>query len=64
MPLLLSNNCPKLFCSVLFLSVLIELIQLELINSDRDSIRKARKGFLISKGKTLDLYGINNRNKI
>ena len=59
MPLLLSNNCSKLFCSVI-----IWLIQLELINSDRDSIRKARKGFLISNGKTLDPYGINKRNKI
>ena len=30
----------------------IGLIPLELINSDRESIRKAREGFLISKGKT------------
>ena len=37
----------------------IELIPLDLINSDRDGNRKARDGFLISKGKTLEPYGMN-----
>ena len=42
----------------------IKLILLELINSDRDDIRKAREGFLISKGKTLEPYGMRRRDKI
>ena len=37
----------------------IDLIPLELIHSNRDSIRKAREAFLISKGKTLEPHGIN-----
>ena len=41
----------------------IELIPLELIHSNRGSIRKAREGFLISKGKTLDPHGINRRDE-
>ena len=40
----------------------VELTPLELINSD--SIRKAREGFLISKGKTLEPYGMNRRDEI
>ena len=40
----------------------IEIIPLELITSHRNSIRKARKGFLISKGKTLD-PGMKRRDK-
>ena len=39
----------------------IELIPLELIHSNRDSIRKAREAFLISKGKALEPHGINRR---
>ena len=39
----------------------IELIPLELINANRDGIRKAREAFLISKGKTLEPYGMNRR---
>ena len=42
----------------------IELIPLELINSNRDGIRKAHEGFLISKCKTLEPYGINRRDEI
>ena len=42
----------------------IELIPLELINSDRDGILKAREGFLISKVKTLEPYGMNRRDEI
>ena len=42
----------------------IEFNPLELINSDRDSIRKAREGFSISKGKTLEPYGMNRRDEI
>ena len=42
----------------------IEFIPLELINSDRDGIRKAREGFLISKGKTLEPYGMNRQDEI
>ena len=41
-----------------------ELIPLELINSDRDSICKAREGFLISEGKTLVPCGMNRRCEI
>ena len=41
----------------------IELIPLELIHSNRDSIRKAREAFLISKGKTLEPHGINRRDE-
>ena len=42
----------------------IELIPLEVVNSDRDGIRKIREGFLISKGKTLEPYGMNRRDEI
>ena len=42
----------------------IEFIPLQLIISDRDSIRKAREGFLISKGITLEPYGMNRRDEI
>ena len=41
----------------------IEIIPLELINSNRDGIRKAREAFLISKGKTLEPYGMNRRDE-
>ena len=41
----------------------IELIPLELIHSNRESIRKAREAFLISKGKTLEPHGINRRDE-
>ena len=41
----------------------IQLIPLELIHSNRDSIRKARETFLISKGKTLEPHGINRRDE-
>jgi len=41
----------------------IELIPLEIIHSNRDSIRKAREAFLISKGKTLEPHGINRRDE-
>ena len=42
----------------------IERIPLEPINSDRDGIRKAREGFLISEGKTLEPYGMDRRDEI
>ena len=42
----------------------IEHIPLELINSDSDGMRKAREGFLISKGKTLEPNGMNRRCEI
>ena len=42
----------------------IEHIPLELINSDRDGMRKAREGFLISKGKTLEPNEMNRRDEI
>ena len=42
----------------------IELIPFELINSDRGGIRKAREGFLIFKGKTLEPYGMYRRDEI
>ena len=42
----------------------IELVLLELITSNRDAIRKAREAFLISKGKSLEPFGLNRRNEI
>ena len=42
----------------------VERIPLEPINSDRDGIRKAREGFLISEGKTLEPYGMDRRDEI
>ena len=42
----------------------IELVPLELITSNRDAIRKAREAFLISKGKTLEPFGLNRRDEI
>ena len=39
------------------------VIPLELINSNRDGIRKASEAFLISKGKTLEPYGMNRRDE-
>ena len=42
----------------------IELVPLELITSNRDAIRKAREAFLISKGKSLEPFGLNRRNEI
>ena len=38
-----------------------QLIPIEKILSNRDSIRKARKAFLIQKGRTLDPDGLNIR---
>ena len=37
----------------------IELIPLELINSKRESIRRARESFYIDKAKTMQLHGVN-----
>ena len=43
----------------------IELVPLELITSNGGAIRKAREAwFLISKGKTLELSGLNRRDEI
>ena len=42
----------------------IELVPLELITSNRDAIRKTREAFLISKGKTLEPFGLNRRDEI
>ena len=42
----------------------VELVPLELITSNRDAIRKAREAFLISKGKTLEPFGLNRRDEI
>ena len=42
----------------------IELVPLELITSNRDDIRKAREAFLISKGKTLEPFGLNRSDEI
>ena len=42
----------------------IELIPLELITSNRDAISKAREAFLIYKGKTIEPFGLNRRDKI
>ena len=41
-----------------------ELVPLELITSNRDATRKAREAFLISKGKTLEPFGLNRRDEI
>ena len=40
-----------------------ELIPLEPIHLNRDSIRKVREAFLISKAKTLEPHGINRRDE-
>jgi len=37
----------------------IELLPLELINSKRESIRRARESFYIDKAKTMQPHGIN-----
>ena len=42
----------------------IELIPLELIHSSRDALRKAREAYLIERGQTLELKGINKREEI
>ena len=42
----------------------IELIPLELIHSSRDAIRKARDAYLIERGQTLQLKGINKREEM
>ena len=42
----------------------IEPVPLELNASNRDTIRKAREAFLISKGKTLKPFGLNRRDEI
>ena len=44
----------------------IELVPLaiELITSNIDAIRKAREAFLISKGKTLEPFGLNRHDEI
>ena len=41
----------------------IELVPLELITSNSGAIRKAREAFLISKGKTLEPFGLNRRDE-
>ena len=53
-----------IFCTFFEVDKWRRLCQLALINSDRDGIRKAREGFLISKGKPLEPYGINRRDEI
>ena len=40
------------------------LIPLELINSKRDSVRKAREAYLIERGKTLEPIGINKKHEM
>ena len=39
------------------------LIPLELIKSNRDSVRKAREAYLIDRGQTLELLGLNRRDE-
>ena len=41
-----------------------QLIPIEKVHSKRDSVRKAREAFLISKGRTIDPHGINIREEI
>ena len=41
-----------------------QLIPIETVYSNRDSIRKAREAFLISKGRTLLPHGLNIREEI
>ena len=38
-----------------------QLIPIEKVHSKRDSVRKAREAFLISKGRTIDPQGLNIR---
>ena len=42
----------------------VQLIPLELIQSSRDSIRKARESFLIDLGGTLEPHGLNRRDEL
>ena len=39
----------------------LQLIPLELVNSNRDSVRKAREAYLISRAKCLKPLGMNRR---
>ena len=41
-----------------------QLIPIKKVYSNRDSIRKAREAFLISKGRTLSPYGLNIREEM
>ena len=41
-----------------------QLIPIEKVYSNRDSIRKAREAFLISKGRTLSPHGLNIREEM
>jgi len=40
-----------------------QLIPLELMNSNRDSVRKARKAYFIDSGQTLEPLGLNRRDE-
>ena len=42
----------------------IELVPVELITSNRDAIRMARETFVISRGNTLEPFGLNRRDEI
>ena len=42
----------------------IRLIPLEIINTNRDSVRKAREAQLIDKAKTLEPQGLNRRDEL
>ena len=40
-----------------------QLIALELVKSNRDSVRKAREAYLIERGLTLELHGLNKKDE-
>ena len=40
-----------------------QLIPLELVKSNRDSVRKAREAYLIERGQTLELHGLNKKDE-
>ena len=40
-----------------------QLIPLELVQSNRDSVRKAREAYLIERGQTLEPQGLNKKDE-
>ena len=40
-----------------------QLIPLELVQSNRDSVRKAREAYLIERGQTLESRGLNKKDE-
>ena len=41
-----------------------QLIPLELVQSNYDSVRKAREAYLVERGQTLERHGLNKKDKL